>query len=118
VWSVVVVDGWSVVVVDGWSVVVCGRCGGSGDRAFVDAARPSRVARRTVETAIGAPAVPPPMAAVPPAQVDVVIRFVTDNPFLVFLVAAILGVVFFLYFLLRRSLLSARRGYEERVRER
>jgi hypothetical protein len=58
------------------------------------------------------------MPAVPPAQVDVVVRFVAENPFFVFLVAAILGLVFFFYFLLRRSLLSARRGYEERVRDR
>jgi ABC-type Fe3+-siderophore transport system permease subunit len=58
------------------------------------------------------------MAGVPPVQVDVVVRFVAENPFFVFLVAAILGVIFFLYFLLRRSLLSARQGYEESVRER
>ena len=46
------------------------------------------------------------------------VRFVAENPFFVFLVAAILGVILFFYFLLRRSLLSARQGYEESVRER
>jgi hypothetical protein len=54
--------------------------------------------------------------AVAQAALDPVIRFLTGHPFLVALLVGIVGLIFFLYFLVRRSLLSARQGYEERAR--
>jgi hypothetical protein len=56
------------------------------------------------------------MVAVPPLVVDTLVNFVTNNPFMAFLLALGLGVLFFLYFLVRRSLLSAKRGYEDGMR--
>jgi hypothetical protein len=53
-----------------------------------------------------------------PGQVDTVVRFAADHPFLVFLVAAFVGLIFFFYFLIRRSILAARQGYDDRTRER
>jgi F0F1-type ATP synthase assembly protein I len=50
--------------------------------------------------------------------VDSLVRFVATNPFFVVLLLVIVGLVFFLYFLVRRALLSARQGYEEGARRR
>jgi hypothetical protein len=52
----------------------------------------------------------------PGLVVDTFVEFVANNPFMAFLLALGLGVFFFLYFLVRRSLLSAKQGYEEGVR--
>jgi hypothetical protein len=48
-----------------------------------------------------------------PAVVDAIVRFVTREPGLVLILAVILGFVFFVYLLLRRTVLSLRDGYDE-----